>query len=242
MCLVMLEALENLVRLTAPSAAPGHMTFSYLVFSSSPRLLSVRFPPQPNQAKLTRLFWPTGVEGLTGLGGDQGPAGPQGPSGGTGTPGSTGQPGEQTHSIQVLLTHQMQGACLRLHIIMLFQGWWETQVQMERTVLWVPTARLEPPEHWVILVGEAKQLTDLDLHLSQDLDLDLGLDLSLDLKLTLLAGCPGEKGSVGPSGQRGPDGKPGSGGPKGQKGQPSLPGPGRKGTLGEKVISQSLKE
>lgn len=132
---------------------------------------------------------------------------------------------------------------------MLFQGWWETQVQMERTVLWVPVARLDPLEHWAILVGEAKQLTDLGLHLNQDLDVDLSLDLSLDLRslspcphYTLLAGCPGEKGSVGPSGQRGPDGKPGSGGPKGQKGQPSLPGAGRKGTLGEKVISQSLKE
>lgn len=77
------------------------MTFTQLVFSSSPNLLSVRFLPQLHQAKLTRFFWSSGVEGLTGLGGDRGPAGPQGPSGGTGTPGSTGQPGEQTQNTQV---------------------------------------------------------------------------------------------------------------------------------------------
>lgn len=38
------------------------------------------------------------------------------------------------------LTHQIQAACLQLHIIMLFQDWWETQAQMERKVLWVPAA------------------------------------------------------------------------------------------------------
>lgn len=183
------------------------------------------------------------VPGLIGDPGSDGEKGVVGSCGLVGPPGALGQPG---NSLRETGTHSKPSAVPSTTQHLISGHYCFCFISLKSLV------RNKCNQQAVVVSrgrSEAKQLTDLCVHLSLNLDLDLSLDLGLDLRnvslcphWTLLAGGPGEKGSVGPSGERGQVGKPGPIGFKGQKGQPSQPGPGPKGAPGEKVImSQSLK-